>query len=356
MPSDICFDCGKLSKFLVAYPELEASVEANQVTTGPTNSCYTNSHKRYMRLRRERKLEYRANKLLAKSNATSWQFDLDGRLRDEEVHDIFELPAQDITDSQEYFGIQTEDIHVYYDIWEDLAQDELALLDDDLNLHYLGRDLMASLDMAADNRFEAALLDDDLNLYYLDHNLMESLDMAADNRFEAALLDDDLNLYYLGHNLMESLDMAAENQFEANDADDEDSEYGDPDGSFAPNNIIVKMAQRCTTLQWEASLPVERISRKAQGLYNNLCEWNFADATSCARSGAALVEDAEISPLASVRKFSFDDGCEELDRRALERVDGDGYCSDSSSATVRNQLVECRRVVDGQAYEWDILL
>ena len=326
MPSDICFDCGKLSKFLVAYPELEASVEANQGNTGSAGCCFTNSHKRYTRLRRARKLEYRANKHLAESNAMSWQFNLDGRLRDEEVHDISELPAQDITDSQEYCGIQSEDIHVYYDVWEDLAQDESALLDDDLNLHYLGR------------------------------NLMESLDMAADNQFEAALLDNDLNLRCLGRNLMESLDMAADNQFEANDADDEDSEFGDSDDNFAPNNIIVKMAQRCTTLQWEPSLPVERISRKAQALYNHLCEWNFADATSGARSGVGLLEDDEISPLDSARKFSFDDGYEELDRGFGDSVDGDGYCSDSSSATVRNQLVECRRVVGGLAYEWDILL
>ena len=296
MPSDICFGCGKLSKFLVAYPELEASVKANQGNTGSANCCSKNSNKAYTRLRRERKLEYRANKLRVKSNTMSWQFNLDGKLREDELHDASEPEVQEITESQEYFGIQTEDIHVYYDVWEDLAQDESALLDDDLNLHYLGRNLMKSLDMAADNRSEA------------------------------------------------------------DDADDEDSEYGDSDGSFAPNSFIVKMAQRCTTLQWEASLPVERISRKAQGLYNYLCEWNFADATSGARSGAVLVEDDEISPLDSARRFSFDDGYEELDRGFGDSVDGDGYCSDSSSATVRNQVVECRRVVGGLAYEWDILL
>ena len=218
MPSDICFDCGKLSKFLVAYPELEASVEANQGNTGSADCCCTNSNKAYTRLRRERKLEYRANKLVDKWNAMSWQFNLDGGIRDEEVRDVAELEAQDIADLEEYCGIQSEDIHVYYDAWEDLAQDEAALLDDDLNLHYLGRDLMASLDMAADK------------------------------------------------------------QSEANDADDEDSEYGDSEGSFTSNGFIVKMAQHCTTLQWEPSLPVERISRKAKGLYNHLCEWNFADA------------------------------------------------------------------------------
>ena len=327
MPSDICFGCGKLSKFLVAYPELEASLKANQVRTGPTNSCSTNSNKRYTRLRRERKLEYRANKLHAKTNAMTWQFNLDGRLRDEELLNTAELPAQDVADSREYSGIQTEDIHVYYDVWEDIAQDESALLDDDdLNLHYLGRNLMASLDMAADNHFEAALLDDDLNLRCLGRNLMESLDMAADNQF---------------------------------DADDEDSEYGDADGSdgsFVPSRLIVKMAQHSTTMQWEPSLPVDRISRKAQGLYNHLCGWRFADATtSCARAGAGLGEDDEISPLTSARRFSFEEG-EELERGFLGSVDGDGYCSDSSSATVRNQVVECRRIVGGQAYEWDILL
>ena len=255
----------------------------------------------------------------------TWQFYLDGRLRDEELHDAPDLEVQDITDSQEYCGIKSEDIHVYYDVWEDLAHDESALLDDDLNLHYLGR------------------------------NLIESLDMAADNQFEAALLETDLSVRCLGHNLMESLDMAADNHF---DADDEDSEYGDADGgSFAPNNIIIKMAQRGTTLQWEPSLPAERISRKAQGLYNHLCEWNFADATtSCASSGGAMIEDGEVSPLASGRKFSFDDGYDELECGFLDSRDGDGYCSDSSSATVRNQVVECRRIVGGLAYEWDILL
>ena len=329
MPSDICFDCGKLSKFLVAYPELEA----NQESTGLTNSYSTNSNKRYTRLRRERKLEYRANKRFDKSNAMSWQFNLDGGLRD-----IAELPAQNITDPQEYSGIQTEDIHVYYDIWEDSAQDESTLLDDeDLNLHYLGRNLMESLDMA-----------------------------AADNRSSSAFLENDLDSRCLGRDLMESLDLAAErveNEDQwASDADDEDSEYGDADGSdgsFAPNSFIVRMAQRCGTLQWEPSLPVERISRKAQGLYNHLCGWNFADAmTARGVSGTTLVEDDEISPLDSLRKFSFDEGGEQLDRGFWESSDweGDGYCSDSSSATVRNQVVGCRRVVGGLAYEWDILL
>ena len=296
MPSDICFDCGKLSEFLVAYPELEA----NQLSTGSTNSSSTNSNKRYTRLRRERKLEYRASKRLVKRDAMSWQFNLDGGLRDEEFHNASELLAQDITNPQEYSGIQTEDIHVYYDIWEDSAQDESTLLDDeDLNIHYLGR------------------------------NLMESLDMAVDNQF---------------------------------DADDEDSEFGDADGSdgsFAPNSMIVALAQRCGTLQWEPSLPEEKISRKAQGLYNHLCGWNFADAmTARGVSGTTLVEDDEISPLDSARKFSFEEGGEQLDRGFWESSDwdGDGYCSDSSSATVRNQVVECRRVVGGLAYEWDILL
>lgn len=322
LPSDICFDCGKLSKFLVAYPELEA----NQPSTGLTNSYSTNSHKRYTRLRRERKLEYRANKPVVKRNELSWQFNLDGGIRDEEIHGDCGLPAQDIPDSQECFGIQTEDIHVYYDIWEEFAQDESTLLEDeDLNLHYLGHNLMASLDMP-----------------------------AADNQSSSALLD---NVRYLSHNLMASLDLAADNQF---DADDEASEYGDADASFAPNSLVVKMAQRCGTLQWEPSLPVERIPRKAQGLYNHLCEWNFADATtSCAGSGTTLVDDDEISPLDSGRKFSFDEGGEEeLDRGFWRSVDGegDGYCSDSSEATVRDLVVECRRVVGGLAYEWDILL
>ena len=359
MPSDICFDCGKLSKFLVTYPELEA----NQPNIGSINSSSTTSHKRYTRLRRERKLEYRAKKSLVKQNATTWQFNLDGGLREEELHDTPELEVQDITESQEYNEIQSEDIHVYYDIWEDLAQDESTLLDDDelnlhylghdlmesldedLNVHYLGHDLMDTLDMATEIQFEAALPEDDPDVRCLGRNLWESLDMAAsDNHFDAAPLDDDLDQHYLGRNLWESLDMAADNQF---DADDEDSDYGDADGSFAPNSFIAKMAQRCNTLQWEASLPVERIPRKAQGLYNQLCEWNFAEAISRERRGAALVEDDEVGPLDSGRKFSFEEGEEEIDC---------GYCSDSSEARVRNQLVECRRVVGGLAYEWDILL
>ena len=310
LPSDICFNCGKLSKFLVAYPEHEA----NQESTGLTNSCYVNTNKRYTRLQRERKLEYRANKLrVEKTFAMNWQFNLDGGLRDEKLRDGSELPVQDVTDPQEYSGIQIEDIHVYYDIWEDPAQDDIW---DDLS------------------QDESTLLD-----------------------------DDDLNLHYLGHNLMASLDMAAaENYF---DPDDEDSEYGDADDSFAPNSFIIKMAQRCGTLQWEASLPVERISRKAQGLYNHLCGWNFADAmTARVVLGATLVEDDdEILPLDSAEKFSFEgEEKEELDRGFWESWDGDEdgdgvrYCSDSSEATVRDRVVECRRVVGGLAYEWDILL
>ena len=332
MPSDICFDCGKLSKFLVTYPELEA----NQLHTGSTNSSPTTSHKRYTRLRRERKLEYRGAKSLVKQGAMSWQFDLDGGVREGDVRDTPELEVQDI------IGSQSEDIHVYYDIWEEKAKDESTLLDDEeLNLHYLGHDLMESLD-------------EDLNLHYLGHNLMESLNMmGADNQFDAALLeDDDLGVRFQGRNLMDSLDMARDNQF---DADDEESEYGDEDGSFAPSSFIVKMAQRCGTLQWEPSAPVERIPRKAQGLYNHLCEWNFADAwTPGARSGSARVGDDEVSPLDSGRKFSFEERAEEGFERGF--CDGEGYASDSSEARVRNQLVECRRVVGGLAYEWDILL
>ena len=288
----------------------------------------------------------------------TWQFNLDGGVREEEVRDDCGLLDEDI--------LESEDIHVYYDIWDEIAQDESTLLDDELNLHYLGHDLMESLDedlnlhylghnlmesldtMAAENQTDAAVLEDgDLGVRYLDHNLMESLDMAAsDNHFDAAPLDDDLDQRYFGRNLWESLDMAADNQF---DADDEGSDYGDADGSFAPNSFIAKMAQRCGTIQWEASLPMERIPRKAQGLYNQLCEWNFADAISRGRRGVALVEDDEVGPLDSGRKLSFEEGEAEL-------AYGDGYCSDSSAARVRDQLVECRRVVSGLAYGWDILL
>ena len=328
MPSDICFNCGKLSKFLVTYPELEKSVKANHVSTSPSNIGSTNFKKGCTRNRRERKLEHRANK----------------------------LPV-------------AEDIQIHYDVWRDLAEEESAPLDDDLNLHYLGHDLMEELDM-----------EDDINLHYLGHDLMEELDM-----------EDDINLHYLGHNLMEELDMAADHQFmtdieedaraenaddedeEANYADDEDSEYGDAEGSdgdFFPSKKLVEMARHCTTLQWQPSAPVERISRKAQPLYNDHCAWNFADATSCARSGATLVEDDEISPLTSPRRFSFDFGCEsftsapkssfddgyELDRQFLDSMDWDRNSNCSSSATVRNQLVECRHMVGGRVYEWDIFL
>lgn len=247
-----------------------------------------------------------------KQNALIWQFNLDGGLRDIELRDAFELLAQDTTDSPEYFGIEAEDIQIYYDVWRDLAQEEAAPLDDDLNLHYLG------------------------------HNLMESFDMAVDHQFMM-----DIEECAKAEN--------AEDEDEwANDADDEDSEYGDAqdsDGSSFPSNKLDEMARRCTTMtmQWEASLPVERISRKAQALYNDLCAWNFTDATSCTISGATLVEDDdELSPLTSARKFSFE--------YELDSMDWDGDSNCSSSATVRNQLIECRHVVGGQAYEWDILL
>ena len=305
MPSDVCFNCGNINKFRVAYSELETSVKANQVSTGPTNTGSTNFNKRCTRNRRERKLEHRANRLLMKQNALIWQFNFDGGFQDIEVRDAFELLAQDTTDSSEYFGIEAEDIQIYYDVWRDLAQEEPAPLDDDLNLHYLG------------------------------HNLMESLDMAADHQF---MMD------------IEECAKAENTEDEdewANDADDEDSEYGD---SF-PRNKLDDMARRCTTMtmQWEASLPVERISRKAQASYNDLCAWNFTDATSCTISGATLVEDDdELSPLTSARKFSVE--------YELDSMDWDGNSNCSSSATVRNQLIECRYVVGGQAYEWDILL
>ena len=246
-----------------------------------------------------------------KQNALIWQFNLDGGLRDNEMHDAFEFLTQDPTDSQEPFGIEAEEIQIRYDLWNDLAQEESAPLDDDLDLHYLG------------------------------HNLMESLDMAADHQFMTGIEE------------CAEAENAKEEDELANDADDEDSEYGDAhdsDGSFFPRNKLDEMAQRCTTMtmQWEASLPVERISRKAHAFYNDLCAWNFTDATSCAISGAALAEDDELSPLTSARKFSFE--------YELDSMDWDGNSDCSPSATVRNQLIECRHVLDGQAYEWDILL
>ncbi len=316
MPSDICFNCGTLSKFHVAYPELETSVEADQISTGPTITGFIKSNKGSTRNRRERKLEHRGNKLLVKPNALIWQFSLDGRLRHKELHNTFEPLAQDITDSQESLGVQAEDTQVYYDVWRDLAQEDSVLLDDDLNLHYLGHDLMASLDIPADDQS------------------MTDIEEGA----KAENIEDE--------------------DEEAMDADDEDSEYGDvrsSDGSFFATSTIVEMAQHCPTMQWEASLPVERISRKAQALFNDLCRWNFANATSCAISGAALVEHDELSPLDSSPKFSFDDGYE-LDRQILDRMDWARNCNSSSTATVRNRVVECRHIVGGQAYEWDILL
>ena len=293
----------------MTYPELENSVKANHVSTSPNNTGSTNSRKGCTRNRRERKLEHRANKLLG-----------------------------------------AEDIQIYYDVWRDLAQEESAPLDDELTLHYLGHNLMEELDM-----------DDDLNLHYVGHNLMEELDMAADHHFMTDIEED------------ARAENADDEDGEANYADDEDSEYGDAEGSdgdFFPSKKLVEMARRCTTLQWEPSAPVERISRKARALYNDLCAWNFTDTTSCARSGATLVEDDELSPLTSARKFSFDFGCEsftsapkssfddgcELDRQFLDSMDWDRNSNCSSSATVRNQLVECRHMVGGRVYEWDIFL
>ena len=310
MPSDICFNCGNLSKFLAAYPESETSVKADQGSTGLSNTCSMNFSKGYTRDRRERKLEHRTNKLLVKQNAMNWQFNLDGGLRDIGLHDP--------SDSQEYFGVEAEDIQIYYDVWRDLAQEEPAPLDDDLNLHYLGHNLMASLDRCAENHFLT--------------------DIEEDAKAENPEDEDE----------------------KANDADDEDSAYGDAqdsDGSCFPSNKLVEVARRCITMtmQWEASLPVERVSRKAQALYNDLCAWDFTDATSCAVLGATLIDEDELSPLTSARKFSFDDGYE-LDRQTIDSMDWDGNSDCSSSATVRNQLIECRHVVGGQAYEWDILL
>ena len=255
MPSDICFNCGKISKFLVRYPESENSVKANHASTSPSNTGSTNFRKGCKRNRRERKLEHRANKLRV-----------------------------------------AEVIQVHYDVWRDLAEEKSAPLDEDLSLHYLG------------------------------HNLMEELDMAADHQFITHIEED------------ARAENAVDEDEEANYADDEDSEYGDADSDFFPSKKIVEMARHCTTLQWIPSAPVKRISRKAQPLYNDLCEWRFADATSCARSETTLVEHEELSPLTSPRKFSFDFGCEsftsapesifddgyELDRRSLDSMDWDG--------------------------------
>ena len=281
----------------------------HQVSTGPTITGSTKSNNGPKRNRRERKFEYRASKLLVEPSPLIWQFNLDGRLRDKEFHDTFELP-QGITDSQESFGVQAEDIQICHDVWRDLAQEDSVLLDDDLNLHYIG------------------------------HNLMESLEYADDQ----SMTDTEEG---------RKAENAEDGDEEAMDADDEDSEYGDIRSS--DGITIVEMAQQFPTMQWEASLPAERISRKAQALFNDLCGWNFADATSCAILGAALVEDDGLSPLDSSRKFWFDDGYE-LDRQILDSMDWDRNCDSDSSATMRNQIVECRHLVGGQAYEWDILL
>ena len=290
----------------MTYPKLENSVKANHVSTSPSNTGSTNFRKGCKRDRRERKLEHRANKLRV-----------------------------------------AENIQIHYDVWRDSAEEESAPLDEDLSLHYLGHDLMEELDM-----------EDDPNVHYWVHNLMEELDMAA------------------GHQFMTDIDEEAraenadDEDEEANYADDEDSNYGDADSDFFPSKKLVEMAQHCTTLQWIPSAPVERISRKAQPLYNDLCAWNFADAASDARSQATLVDDDELSPLTSPRKFSFDFGCESftsapqssfddrygLDRQSLDSMDWDGNSNCSSSAAARNQFVECRHMVGSRVYEWDIFL
>lgn len=336
MPSDICFNCGTLSKFLAAYPELETSVKANEEATGLNITGSTKFKKTFTRNRRERKLSNRANNFLTKTNALTWQSNLDGGLRDIKLRDIGLLNASELlarygTESQESFGIEDEDIKIPDDAWRDSDQEESAPLDEDLNLHYLG------------------------------HNLMEELDMAADHQSMTEIEED------------AKAENAEDEDEWGSDADDEDSECGDAqgsDGDFSLSQKLFEMARSCTTLQWEPSLPVERISRKAQALYNDLCGWNFTGATSCAISGATLVEDDELAPLASARKFSFDYGCESftsaprssfddgygLDRLFLDSMDWDGDSSCSSSASVRNQLVECRHMVGGKVYQWDIFL
>ena len=311
MPSDICFNCGKLSKFLVVYPESQSSVEVNQVNSSPTNTSSRKFNKRRTRNPRERKLQHRANNLLVKTNALTWQFNLDGGLRSIGLHEASELLDQSAAESQEYFGIEADDIQIYYDVWRELAKEDFLPPDDDQSLHYLGHDLIEELDMCADNPF--------------------MMDIEEDAKAENP----------------------EDEEKWKNDADDEDSGYGDAEGSdgdFFPSNKLVAMARHCTTMtmQWEPSLPVERISREARPLYNDLCAWNFTDATSPAISGATLVEDEELSPLTSDRKFSFE--------YELDSMDWDRNSNYSSSASVRGQLVECRVVVGGQAYEWDIFL
>ena len=284
MPSDICFNCGKLSKFLVVYPELQTSVKANQENTSPTNTSSRKFNNRRTRNPRERKLQYRANNLLMETNALTRQFNLDGGLRDIGLHEASELLDQSAADLP---------------------------LDDDQSLHYLGHDMIEELDMCADNQSMMVMEED----------------AKAEN--------------------------PEDEKKRKTDADDEDSEYGGAEGSDGdsfPTKKLVAMARHCTTMtfQWEPSRPVERISREARPLYNDFCAWNFTDATSLAISGATLVEDEELSPLTSDRKFSFE--------YELESMDWDRNSNCSSSASVRGQLVECRVVVGGQAYEWDIFL
>ena len=311
MPSDICFNCGKLSKFLVVYPELQTSVKANQVNTSPTNTSSRKFNNRRTRNPRERKLQHRANNLLVKTNALTWQFTLDGGLRDIGLHGAFELLDQSAAESKESFGIEADDIQICYDVWRELAKEGFLPLDDDQSLHYLGQDLMEDLDMCAENQ----------SMMVIDE------DAKAEN--------------------------PEDEKKRKTDADDEDSEYGGAEGSDGdsfPTKKLVAMARHCTTMtfQWEPSRPVERISREARPLYNDLCAWNFTDATSPAISGATLVEDEELSPLTSDCKFSFE--------YELESMDWDRNSNCSTSASVRGQLVECRVVVGGQAYEWDIFL
>ena len=311
MPSDICFNCGKLSKFLVVYPELQTSVKAKQVNTSPTNTSSRKFNNRRTRNPRERKLQHRANNLLVKTNALTWQFTLDSGLRDIGLHGAFELLDQSAAESKESFGIEADDIQICYDVWRELAKEGFLPLDDHQSLHYLGHDLMEDLDMCAENQSMMVMEED----------------AKAEN--------------------------PEDEKKRKTDADDEDSEYGGPEGSDGdsfPTKKLVAMARHCTTMtfQWEPSRPVGRISREARPLYNDLCAWNFTDATSPAISGATLVEDEELSPLTSDRKFSFE--------YELESMDWDRNSNCSSSASVRGQLVECRVVVGREAYEWDIFL
>ena len=301
MPSDICFNCGSLSRFVVTYPGMKSLPGADEVFAGPLTTCRTDVNREFKQRRHGRKIGRRTNESGSKVLGSDEQF--------HNVNRVF----RNVDGLNETLGLPAEDILHQNEAYRRISQEDTALLDPGHTLHYLGDELMAQLDNPDS-----------------DYHTVDPVGIPQDEE---------------ARNGVVVVDEADE------DVTDEDDD--DDDANYFPT---AKMAQRIQqlTLKWEPSLPIERPTRSQKALFDNLAHWDFATATSRSLSGATSCEDGEVSPNHLDRKSSFDD--ESALNREFPHSMEYKWNGVLTMATFASPGVVCGQYVRGDVYEWESIL